>query len=248
MKRLLIMITLLMVSAFTVTADIDPDTILSQIDELQNFDDADFSAIYTIVSERPGEERSVTEARLFRRDRTEQFLLLIIRPEVDRGQGYLQIDENVWFYDPDSREFERTSIRENVEDSDAQNEDFNTTTLAEDYQVVSWEEGTLGSRDVYILDLEATNTDVAYENTRLFVLPDPYIILKEEDYSVSGRLMRSIYFYRYANVGDRFTPNQVLIVDELNEGERTQLTVRDITTQEIPDRVFTRDYLERVNR
>jgi hypothetical protein len=93
---------------------------LEEIDALTSFGDGDFSAVYTIIAERPGEEREVTQARLFRRDRSNQFLILILQPEVQRGQGYLQIDDNVWFYDPDSRRFERTTIRENIQGSDAQ--------------------------------------------------------------------------------------------------------------------------------
>ncbi|MCK4514490.1 MAG: outer membrane lipoprotein-sorting protein, partial [Spirochaetaceae bacterium] len=68
------------------------DAILRDIDDLANFSDSDFSAVYTIISERPGEEREVTQARLFRRDLNNQFLILILQPEVQRGQGYLQVD------------------------------------------------------------------------------------------------------------------------------------------------------------
>ena len=245
----LILITIFLLSAaLDAGADIGTKAILQDIDELANFENTDFSGIYTIVSERPGEERSVTEARLFRRDKTDQFLLLILKPEVDRGQGYLQIDENVWFYDPNSREFERTSIRENVEDSDAQNADFNRNSFANDYQVTSWTDGKLGGQGVYIMNLQATTTDVAYERLKIWVLKKPHIILKQEEYSVSERLMRTTYFYKYAKAGDKYTPSQVLIVDELNKGERTQLTVRNITTRKIPNRVFTKDYLELVNK
>ena len=72
-------------------------------------------------------------------------------------------------------------------------------------------------------------------------------MLKQEDYSVNGRLMRTSLFPRYERVGDKLLPKQVLILDELNEGERTQLTMTEATTQSIPDSVFSKAYLERVN-
>lgn len=225
----------------------DFDAILREIDDLANFAESDFSAVYTIISERPGEEREVSQARLFRRDLNDQFLILILQPEVQRGQGYLQVDENVWFYDPESRKFERTTIRENIQNSDAQNADLDQSSFSEDYTVQSWQEGTLGNFEVYIVDLEARNSDVAYDQVRLWIRKDQTIVLKEEDFSVNGRLMRTVYYPRYERVGNRIIPKQVLIVDELNDGERTQLTMTDATTQQIPDSVFSKAYLERVN-
>jgi outer membrane lipoprotein-sorting protein len=233
------------VPAFSQTPDFEQ--LLRNLDERTTFGDGDFSAVYTIISETPGEEREVTQARLFRRDLNDQFLILILQPEVQRGQGYLQVDENVWFYDPESRKFERTTIRENIQGSDAQNADLDQNSYSDDYRVVDWEEGRLGNFDVYILDLEATNSDVAYERVKLWVRIDEELVLKQEDYSVSGRLMRTSLFPRYERIGDKLLPKQILIVDELNQGERTQLTMSEATTRSIPDAVFSKAYLERVS-
>jgi uncharacterized protein YjbI with pentapeptide repeats len=246
-KRYLIALSALILAATAVAQTPDFDQMLRTLDERSSFGDGDFSAVYTIISETPGEEREVTQARLFRRDLNDQFLILILQPDVQRGQGYLQVDENVWFYDPESRKFERTTIRENIQGSDAQNADLDQSNYSGDYRVANWEEGRLGNFDVYILDLEATNTDVAYERVRLWVRTDETLVLKQEDYSVSGRLMRTSLFPRYERIGDKLLPKQVLIVDELNEGERTQLTMSEATTRDIPDAVFSKAYLERVN-
>lgn len=250
MKRLRFLVPVLLVATIGIVAAVenpDFDRILSDIDDLANFGDADFSAVYTIISERPGEEREVTQARLFRRDLNDQFLILILQPEVQRGQGYLQVDENVWFYDPESRKFERTTIRENIQNSDAQNADLDQSSFGADYDVDTWEEGTLGSFSVYLVDLTAKTSDVAYDRVRLWIRTDESIVLKEEDFSVNGRLMRTVLYPRYERVGSKVIPKQVLIIDELNEGERTQLTMSEATTSTIPDSVFSKAYLERVN-
>ncbi len=244
---ILIAVFVALTPVWVAAEDPDFDTILSEIDDLANFADSDFSAVYTIISERPGEEREVTQARLFRRDLNDQFLILILQPEVQRGQGYLQVDENVWFYDPESRKFERTTIRENIQNSDAQNADLDRSSFSTDYTVQSWQEGTLGNFEVYVVDLEATSSDVAYDQVRLWIRRDQTIVLKEEDFSVNGRLMRTVFYPRYERVGNKIIPKQVLIVDELNDGERTQLTMTDATTQTIPDSVFSKAYLERVS-
>ena len=220
--------------------------ILETIDRLNNFDDRDFSAVYTIVSEKPGEETEVSQARLFRRDRNDQFVILILQPQVQRGQGYLQIDDTVWFYDPESRKFERSSLRENIQNSDAQNNDLNRSSYADDYAVASIAEGQLGAFPVYILELHAQRPDVSYDRLKLWVRRDLSLPLKEEAYSVNGRLLRTTLLPRYVSFGDRYLPTQILIVDEVNTGQRTQLTVTEPSDQAIPDMVFSRQYLERV--
>lgn len=248
MKRLISISSVFFAAAMLCAAEPDFQAMLAEIDELGNFTDMDFSCVYTIVSDKPGEDRSVTQARLFRRDDQDQFVLLILQPQVQRGQGYLRVDDNVWFYDPESRKFEKSTLRDNVQDSDAQNSDFNRNSLSEDYDVTAWEEGTLGKFSVYILDLKARHSDVSYDRIKIWVRQDVPIILKEEDYSVSNRLMRTALFPKYTVVGEKYLPSRALIVDELNTGEQTQFSMKDATTATIPDYVFTKAYLERVNQ
>ncbi len=234
--------------AYLAAADTpDFEQILNDIDNLGNFEGEDFSCVYTIVSEKPGEEKSVTQARIFRRDGEDQFVLLILQPQVQRGQGYLKADENVWFYDPESRKFEKSTLRDNVQDSEAQNSDFNRNSLAEDYEVVDWESAKLGIFPVYILNLKAKHDDVPYDRIKIWVRQDLSIVLKEENYSVSNRLMRTALYPKYTVVDDKYLPSSALIVDELNNGEKTQFSMKEATTATIPNYVFTKAYLERVN-
>ncbi|MDC7227379.1 MAG: outer membrane lipoprotein-sorting protein [Spirochaetales bacterium] len=225
----------------------DFDKMLEEIDELGSFEDSDFSCVYTFVSEKPGEETEVTQARMFRRDANEQFVMLILKPEYQKGQGYLKVDDNVWFYDPESRKFTHSSMKENVQNSEARNSDMDGLSLAEDYEVDSWETGKLGNFDSYILTLEALNNEVTYPRLKIWVRTDATIVLKEEDYSLSDRLMRTTYFPKYVKVGDKYVPSQILIVDNLQEGEKTQLTMKNPSTAELPDSVFSKAYIERVN-
>ncbi|MCK4540660.1 MAG: outer membrane lipoprotein-sorting protein [Spirochaetales bacterium] len=247
MKRTVFIVLLSLVIITLSWSDPDFSIILADLDNLGNFDDTDYSAVYTIVSEKPGEDQSIIQARLFRRDNKEQFVLLILKPEVQKGQGYLQVEDSIWFYDPESRKFERSTLRENIQGSDAQNEDFNRNSLSEDYEIVNWSEGTLGSFPVYILELEAISRDVAYEKVKIWVRKDRNILLKQEDYSVNGRLLRTSLIPNYLSVGGKYIPSRILIIDALNEGERTQITVSEPSIAIIPDYVFSKAYLERVN-
>jgi outer membrane lipoprotein-sorting protein len=228
----------------------EPDfrAILARVDAMNSFEDTDFSCTYTVVSEKPGEEAGVFKLRLFRRDREDKFLILFLEPETQKGQGYLQIEDNLWFYDPESRKFSHSSFKENLQDSEAKNSDFRRSSLVEDYAVSSYEQGTLGKYDVWILDLKATNDEVSYPRMRVWLTRDRNLVLKVESYSLSDRLMRSAYYPNYVEVQGRYVPSRVLMVDELKEGEKTQVTIKDASVAALPDSVFTKSYLERVNR
>lgn len=228
----------------------EPDfhKVLERIDTMSNFDNSDFTCTYTIVTEKPGKETAVTQARMFRRDSEKKFLILILQPEVQKGQGYLQADDNLWFYDPESRKFAHSSLRENFQNSDAKNSDFKASSLANDYAIAGNTSGKLGAYDVYLLDLKATNDDVAYPHIKLWLRQDNFLILKTEEYSLSDRLMRTAYYPSYVQVGSRFIPNKMLLVDALNQGEKTQVSLGDISLSPVPDMVFTKSYLERVSR
>jgi len=246
-----VMALFVMLLPFSAAAALTPENygaILKDIDNLQNFGDQDFTTIYSIVSEKPGEEREVLETRLFRRDRDDLFLLIIISPEIQKGQGYLQVENNLWFYDPESRKFEHSSVRENIQNSDAKNNDFMVQTLAEDYIVTSHEESTLGGVPVYILSLEATNDEVAYPKMKLWVRQAPTLPMKAEEYGFSGRLMRNSAYLNYVKVGEKYLPTRILLADMLNIGEKTQITMTSPSVTTLPDYIFTKAYLEQVNK
>jgi outer membrane lipoprotein-sorting protein len=226
----------------------DPKALIKQVDDLSDFSGKDFSAVFTIVTQKPGEKDSVTQARIFRRDLKKQFVILILLPEVNKGQGYLREDDNVWFYDPTSRKFSHSSMKENLQNTKAKNSDFTLSTFAEDYTVTKMTDGMVGKFPVWILDLKAKTNEVAYDRVVLYIRKDRTMLLKREDYSVNGRLMRTTAYPKYVELEGRLLPSQILIVDEVNKGEKSQITMAEQSVSPLPDRVFTKAFLEQVNR
>lgn len=223
----------------------DFEKIVRQVDELDDFTGLDFQAVYTIVSDKPGEKQAVTEIRMFRRDAKKQFMLLVQLPEANKGQGYLREGDNFWFYDPTSRKFQHSSLKENIGDTESKSGDFSDNSILDDYAIVSGVEGAVGKFPVWIIELKAKNTDVNYDVVRLYVRKDRPLILKKEDLSVNGRLMRTTLFPKYADVGKgRLYPSQMLIRDEINKGEQSQITLTEMSTDKIKDVTFTKAFLE----
>ena len=227
--------------------EIDPEAVLEAVTQNSLFPD-DLTATVTLAEQDPetGDENSVV--RMFRRDADDTFLLLFERPETQLGQGYLNVADGLWFYDPESRQFTYTATEESFGGSDARNSDFQASSLADDYDVTSVEAGTLGSFDVWVMELEAVSDEVTYPFRKIWVAQEPNLLLKSEDYSLTERLLRTSYYPSYARSGEQYIADEQLFVDALVEGKQTQITLTNISTVPIPNNVFTKAYVERVNR
>lgn len=247
MKKCLFIAVLTCLSTFYGFSQVDYEKIRDDIDNLQSFEGMDLSLVWTMVSQKPGEDKSVQKIQVFRRDSKDQHLYIILKPEVDKGQGYLMSDDNGWMYDPTSRKFSHFSLKENIGDSDAKNDDVDGFEYVDDYNISEAKEGKLGSIDTHIITLEAKTNEVTTPKLIIWVRKGKNIVLKQEEYSLSGRLVRTMLFPKWTTVGGRYIPSHYLILDNLKEGEKTQMTISNISNAKIPDDVFTKPYLERIN-
>jgi outer membrane lipoprotein-sorting protein len=219
--------------------------LLKSIDDLSDFGKKDYSALYDIVSEKPGENPSTTQVKIFRRDDHDQIVILIQKPEKQKGQGYLKIDDNVWFYDPESGNYSHSTMKENINGSQAKNSDFKKYTFADDFDIVKTEEGKLGAFETWVLTLKSNNVEVSYQNIRLTVRKDKPLPLKEEDFSVNNRPMRTVYYLpTYVQAGDKLVPAKLKIVDEVNKGTQSVLNISDVYVGRLDDKYFQKTFLE----
>lgn len=234
---------------------ISDEELLKNADALASYYDTDFSAEYTIVQEKPGQARSTTVAGIFRRDSRETYVIVILQPAISRGQGYLKQGNTLWFYDPESRRFNTTSSVERFQNTNARNSDFTRSTLAQDYRITKGEDGILGRFRCRVLSLESEGTEVTYPRMKVWISEDG-LIRKSEDYSLSGQLLRTTAIPDYYHIGNRYVPKRILFVDELrgatiNGGmvnERTQITITRPSFEKQADSVFSKTFLESVNK
>ena len=248
MKQVSLILILMFGWASVMAQAPDFDSIMKTIDERSNFLESDFSATMSMVTEDPEEGNDKRVVHTFRRDKDDKFLLLIKEPVIQLGQGYLRLEDNLWFYDPESRKFSHTSMKENFQGSDAKNSDFRMWTMAEDYKVNSYTSGKLGAYDVWIVDLEAKHDEVTYPFKKIWITHKDNLVLKTEDYSLTKRLMRTSYYPSYVKVDNSYIADKMIFVDALVKGKKTQIRLSNISTKAIPDYVFTKAYVERVNR
>jgi outer membrane lipoprotein-sorting protein len=225
--------------------------LLKRADDLVSYFDVDFSAKYTIVQDKPGKERSVTISDVFRRDSKETYVIIVLKPDINYGQGYLKQGETLWFYDPSSKRFNTTSSHERFQNTNASNSDFTRSTLARDYRVVSGENAELGKFKCRLLNLQAVTKGMQYPKMKIWISEDG-LVRKTEDYSLSGQLLRTTAIPDYYQFGRRFVPKQILFVDALLGGtvngkfvnEKTLITIDGIAFTKLDDFTYSKSYLE----
>ncbi len=228
--------------------------LLKHADSLVTFTDSDFSALYTFVKDTPGQGTSTKQAMVFRRDKDNTYLIIMVQPEEDKGKGYLKSGNNLWFYDPVSRRFTFTSAKDRFQNLNARNSDFTRSNLAGDYRVVGSSRQKLGRYDCWVLDLDAKSDDMTFPKTKIWI-DEQGLVRKTEDYSFSGQHLRTVAFPVYQQIGDRFVPQTVVIQDELRgatingkfEKETTTYTISRPSLQSVPDATFTKAWLEHVS-
>ncbi len=253
MKKIITLIGAALFSTFAF-AQVSPDVAEKAYKIMESTDDAlayhgDYSATVSLVVEKPGKPKENLQYKIF--ERTDKDLMTIVQlfPEADKGNGYLRNGDNIWSYDPISRKFSHTSLKEALGDSDMKLDDVeqNDTRWRDNYNVAAFEEGTLGKYPVYIVTLTAKTSEPSYAKSKYYIRKDVPLVLKEEDFSGSDRLMRTILIPKYSKVPAGYVSSQVIMRDELNKGEQTQQVISDLTFDALPDKIFTKAYLEGLN-
>jgi len=234
-------------------AQSDSKAILAKIDAQASFLDSDFSTEIVMTTTKPGEGVTERTIALFRRDREEKYVRLRLKPDSDKGKGYLNIGNNLWLYETvPTRHFTVTSAKDRFQNSNARNSDFTRSTFAEDYKIVSQSKEKLGPFDTTVLNLEAIHDDVTFARTKLWITPDN-LVRKKEDYSLSGQLLRTSAMPSYQEFKGRFIPKKVTIIDALMgktlngvfRNEVTEYSMGKLSTDPLPSLIFTQSYLEK---
>jgi outer membrane lipoprotein-sorting protein len=236
-------------------AALPDEELLKKADNLASYYGVDFSAEYTIVQDKPGQSRNATVAGVFRRDSDAMYTIVIVQPAINRGQGYLKQGNTLWFYDPESKRFNSTSSRDRFQNSNARNSDFTRSTLSDDYKISAGEEAVLGRFKCRVLTLEATSNEVTYPRMKVWVSEDG-LVRKTEDYSLSGQLLRTSVIPEYYNLGGRYVPKAVLLVDALRGAtvngvfvnEKTQISIKNPSFSPVSSSVFSKTFLEKASR
>jgi hypothetical protein len=69
---------------------------------------------------------------------------------------------------------------------------------------------------------------------------------KAEFYSLSDRLLKTARYEKFQQMAGRARPTRIVLQDALRKGEESVLDYSGMVLRDLPDKIFTRDYLKRL--
>ncbi|MCK6573738.1 outer membrane lipoprotein-sorting protein [Myxococcota bacterium] len=230
------------------------NTLLTIIDDRQR-NSGDFKARAFIEQREKDKNDVFFETVFYRRDGSDQFLILFLKPKTEAGKGYLRIDKNLWMYDPATGKWERRTERERIGGTNSRSDDFDPIYLARDFTAVYVGSEKLGNFGVHHMKLTAKpGAKVADPIIELWVDQATGNILKQQGYALSGRLLRTAYYPKWEKVfsaskgADVYTPKEIRIFDEVEKENRTTVLIEQVDLAALDKNVFTKAWLESKSR
>lgn len=171
-------------------------------------------------------------------------------PARDKGTRFLKIEDEMWMYLPSVEKATKIAghmLRQSMMGSDFSYDDIaENEKLIELYDVELTGTDTIDEKECYVLELTAKVTDVTYYSRKLWVDKNKYVAVKVELFAKSGKLMKEITVSEFKSIGRYRFPTSIKMVNKLRRDTYTELTLEDVELDiRIPDRIFTKAYLER---
>ena len=230
------------------------DALLKRLDERQRTM-SDYKALVYIEQRQKDRAEQVYEAAIYRRDQQQQMVIMFVKPTAEAGKGYLRLDKNLFFYDPNVGKWERRTERESIGGTDSRRRDFDATSFAQDYTPSYVAQEKLGKFDVHHIQLKVkAGRDVAYPVMHIWVDTREENLLKVQELALSGKLLRSAYYPKWAKLESPdkgspvYYPREIRIFDEVEKDNRTTIVMRKVDLQKLPDTIFTKAWMESKSR
>lgn len=225
------------------TAEPDAKTIVAKADQVR-FPDAGFEVVVDIDSKLSGGN---TESRKYKvlSKGNENTVVMVLEPASERGQIMLMKGRDLWIFLPNVSQPVRLGLAQRLTGQVA-NGDLARANFAGDYNATLQGIEDIDGAPYYKLALDAVDRGVTYGKVMYWVRKADYRPLKAQFYSLSGRLLKTAHYRGYEQMAGRVRPTELLMEDALRHGEQSVLRYNSMKLRELPDKIFTKDYLKRL--
>ena len=218
-------------------------SLLERSDEIR-FPREGFQVDVNIASIRPGEERETRKYRVLSKG-NENTVVMILEPASERGQIILMKGRDLWVFMPNVSQPIRLGLAQRLTGQVA-NGDLARTNFAGDYTPRLLRGERLDDEDYQVLELLAVDRGVTYHRALLWINKANYRPRKAEFYSLSNRLMKTCSYENFRDQAGRRRPTRLVMVDALRPGEQSVLEYELMKLRDLPDKVFSKDYLKKL--
>jgi outer membrane lipoprotein-sorting protein len=222
------------------------DEILAKVD--RNMFSEQKIAVSRMIIHGRRETRTV-ESKSWQRGTSESYTEFLA-PAREKGTKMLKLKDMLWEYSPSTDRTIMISghmLRQSVMGSDLSYEDMmEDPHLPDLYSASVASLDVLNGRECWALDLTARKEDIAYDHRQIWVDKERFVILRENLYARSGKLLKTAEVREVMRVQNHWLARSVLYKDAFKEGEGTEFHVDSVTLDaDIPDYLFSKAALRR---
>lgn len=217
--------------------------IVERVDRIR-FPHAGYQVNVKITSSMPGRDSEIREYEILSKgnDRT---IIRTLAPASDKGQVLLMRDRDLWIFMPSVSQPIRLAASQRLTGQVA-NGDLARANFTGDYTPTIIRTETIESENYLVLELKAVDRSVTYDKVLLWVNKTNDRPYRAEFYAVSGRLLKTCRFQNYKEAGGAVRPTRLVMDDALVEGAKSSLEYSDLRSKDVPDRMFAKDYMKRL--
>jgi outer membrane lipoprotein-sorting protein len=230
------------------TADTQEDQsakmILQKADEVR-FPSQGFEVSVAIQTSQNGKVSESREYKVLSKG-NEDTIVMITAPASERGQIMLMKGRDLWVFLPDVSQPVRLSLAQRLTGQVA-NGDIARANFSGDYAPKLAGTEKLADQTYYVLDLAAVDRWVTYQHVRLWVGQANYWPRKAEFFSLSGRLLKTCLYDGFKQMAGRMRPTRLVMNDALREGEQSVMDYSDMRLRDLPDKIFSKEYLKKLD-
>jgi hypothetical protein len=250
---MLLLLTLEATAAFALDAK-ETKELIALIDDRQR-NSGDYSSVVFIDQKEKDGSAKAFEARVYRRDADDKWMILFTKPKAEAGKGYLRIEKNLFLYEPALGKWERQTERASIAGTNSRRDDFDESRLSLEYTAAFVADETLGKFKVHRIKLTAKpGVEVASPIVELWVDQDTRNVLKRQESALSGKLLRTAYYpawdkmFSKSKGADVYVPREIRVFDEVEKGNGTVVVLRDVKLDPLDPNMFTKAWLESQSR
>jgi len=220
---------------------VDGNEILRQVD--RNMQPASFEMYRKLINVEP--DGSKKEFILYSvKKGPNAAIALFLQPASEKGRATLRQDDNMWLYIPNVGKPIRITSLQSVVGGIFNNSDILRLDYSTEYTVRSIED----RGDTYLLDLKAISNSIAYDRLKMTVDKKVLLPTRIECYAISGMLIKNLQYSKIKDFGEGLVRPSMLETDSpFHKGYKSVMLFAKIKKREVPDEVFTLNYLSKVD-
>ncbi len=203
-----------------------------------------FEVTVTITTTTPSGPQEPRRYRVLSKG-NENTVVMTVEPASERGQIILMKGHDLWVFLPSVSQPVRLPSSQRLTGVVA-NGDLARANFAGDYKPTILRTEKIDGESMYVLELIAVDRSVTYHRVLYWVRQSNNSPYKAEFYSLSERLLKTCAYQNFEKAAGRVRPMRIAMQDAVRKGEESTLDYADMKLRDLPDKIFTKDYLKRL--